>query len=164
MTKIWFVSSLIKRSQWSWRGFLKVVNVFSRSLLSLFLFVLFWVLRPPREFFPHIEMYRRRASKVYLCSALMAIEQWGFLNVQHLQWHRTSVYNGHLRGLVTLTPVAEHLAVELSLTYGCRDWDSNTQPSPCRANTVTDCATAVVIIFVTTFTSLLLNKCFCEIE
>ena len=105
-----------------------------------------------------------RAANFDLCSALMAIEQWGFLNVQHLQWHRTSVYNGHLRGLVTLTPVAEHLAVELSLTYGCRDRDSNTQPSPCRANTVTDYATAVVIIFITTFTSLLLNKCFCEIE
>ena len=35
--------------------------------------------------------------------------------VPHLPWHGASVYNGHLRGPVTLTPVAEYLAVELSL-------------------------------------------------
>ena len=41
-----------------------------------------------------------------------------------------SVYNGHLRGPVTLTLIAERLAVELSLpvftTKVCPDWDSNT--------------------------------------
>ena len=51
----------------------------------------------------------------YLCSALMAIEQWGFFNVPHLLWHWHTLYNGHLRGPVTLTPVAERLAGELSL-------------------------------------------------
>ena len=52
-----------------------------------------------------------------LCSALMhmAIEQWGFISVPHLLWHGASVYNGHLRGPMTLTPIAERLAVELSL-------------------------------------------------
>ena len=30
-------------------------------------------------------------------------------------WHGVSVYNGHFRGPVTLTPIAERLAVELSL-------------------------------------------------
>ena len=29
--------------------------------------------------------------------------------------HTASVYNGHLRGPVTLTPITERLAVELSL-------------------------------------------------
>ena len=29
--------------------------------------------------------------------------------------HRASIYNGHLWGPVTLTPIAERLAVELSL-------------------------------------------------
>ena len=48
-----------------------------------------------------------RAANFDLCSALMAIEQWGFFNVPHLLWH---VYNGHLRGPVTLTPIAERLA------------------------------------------------------
>ena len=39
---------------------------------------------------------------------------------------------------VTSAPIAERLAVELSLpdftTYVCRGWDSNTQPSACEAN------------------------------
>ena len=56
-----------------------------------------------------------KVSNFDLCSALMAIEQWGFLSVPHLLWHGASVYNGHLRGPVTLTPIAERLAVELSL-------------------------------------------------
>ena len=33
-----------------------------------------------------------------LCSALMAIEQWGFFSVPHLLWQGTFVYIGHLRG------------------------------------------------------------------
>ena len=43
----------------------------------------------------------------YICSASMAIEHWGFLIVPHLLWHGASVYNGHLRGPVILTPIAE---------------------------------------------------------
>ena len=35
----------------------------------------------------------------------------------HLLCHGTSVDNGHLRGPLTLTPIAEHLAVELSLPF-----------------------------------------------
>ena len=57
--------------------------------------------------------------------------------------HGSFVYNGHLWGPSTLTPVAERLAVELSLpvftTQFCLDWDSNTQPSCCGANTLTNC-------------------------
>ena len=56
--------------------------------------------------------YRQRAVNFDLCSALMAIEQWGFFSVPHLLWHRTSLYNGHLRGPVKLTSVAERLAVD----------------------------------------------------
>ena len=52
---------------------------------------------------------------VYLCSALMIIEQWGYFNDSHLLWHGPTLYNGHLRGPVTLTPVAVCMAVELSL-------------------------------------------------
>ena len=40
----------------------------------------------------------------------MAIEQWEFLNV-----HGLTLYNGSLRGPVTLKPVAERMAEELSL-------------------------------------------------
>ena len=60
------------------------------------------------------------------------------------------MYNGHFRGPVTLTPIAEHLAVELSepvfTTWVYRGWDSNTQPSACDANALTHCATDAVQI------------------
>ena len=39
----------------------------------------------------------------------------GFFSVPHLLWHEASVYNGHLRGPVTLISITERLAVELSL-------------------------------------------------
>ena len=72
---------------------------------------------------------RCRAANFDLCSALMAIEQWGFFNVPHLLWHGPTLYNGHLRGPATPTPLAERLAVELSLpvftTRVCRDRASN---------------------------------------
>ena len=72
----------------------------------------------------------------------MAIEQWGFFSVPHLLWHGASVYNGQLRGPVTLAPIAERLAVELSL-YSFNDlgqWrprNSNTKPA-CMVNALTD--------------------------
>ena len=64
----------------------------------------------------------------------------------YLLWHGASVYNGHLRGPVTPTPIAERLAVDLSLPVFtilvCRGWDSNTQPFACGANALIHCATA----------------------
>ena len=64
-----------------------------------------------------------------------------------LLWHGASVCNGHLiRGAVTLTLIAERLAVELSLpvftTWVSRDWDSNTRLSAFGVNAPIDCATA----------------------
>ena len=77
---------------------------------------------------------------------------WGSFSVPHLRWHGASVYNGRLRGPVTFAPVAERLAVELSLpvftTKICRGWDSNTQPSAFGTNALIHCATAAVFIFV----------------
>ena len=63
--------------------------------------------------------YRWRAANFDLCSALMAIEQWGFLSVPHLLWYGTSVYDGHLRARGPMTPksLAERLAVELWLPF-----------------------------------------------
>ena len=46
-----------------------------------------------------------RAANFYLCSALRAIEQWGFFSVPHLLWHGASVYNGHLRGPYSIQEV-----------------------------------------------------------
>ena len=51
--------------------------------------------------------------------------------------------DGHLRGPMTLTPVAERFAVEPSqlvfTTEVRRGWDSNTQPSACGMNALTHC-------------------------
>ena len=44
-----------------------------------------------------------------------SIEQWGFFRMPHLLWHGVSVYIGHLRRPVTFTPIAERLALKLSL-------------------------------------------------
>ena len=58
----------------------------------------------------------------------------------HVLLHGASIYryNGHLRGPATLAPVAEHLAVELSLpvftTKFRFGWDSNTQPANAQTN------------------------------
>ena len=56
---------------------------------------------------------------------------------------RASVYNGHLREPVTLTPNAERLAVELTTSFKdlqvCRGWGSNTQPSACGEIDLTHC-------------------------
>ena len=78
-----------------------------------FLFVWLWFFVPFENF---LLTWRRRhcrwrAANSDRCSALMAIEQWGFFSVPYLLWHRASVYNGYLRGPVTLTPNAERLAV-----------------------------------------------------
>ena len=84
----------------------------------------------------------------YLCLALMSIEQWGYFSVPHLLWHGASIYNGQLRGPVTLTPIPQRLAVELSISvftnYVCRGWDSSTQPSACGANALIHCVTASI--------------------
>ena len=86
------------------------------------------VYRPTRELFTHMETSPLGLQILsFICSSLMVIELWGF---------------------VTLTPIAERLAVELSLpvftTEFCRGWISNTQPSACGANAPTHCATAAV--------------------
>ena len=61
------------------------------------LFRLFGFFRSTREF---LYIWRRhhywwRAANFDICSALMAIEQWGFFSVPHLLWQGASVCNGH---------------------------------------------------------------------
>ena len=67
----------------------------------------------------------------------------------HVLRHGPTVYNGHLRGPLTLTPMTERLAVELSLpvfsTKVFHSWDSNAQPSACEANALTHCSVAAVL-------------------
>ena len=59
--------------------------------------------------------YWWRAANFDLCSTLLTNKQLEFFSVPHLLWHVASVYNGRLWGPVTLTPIAKHLAAELSL-------------------------------------------------
>ena len=96
---------------------------------------LFVIFRPTWEFFTHMETSPLPMKGCKFCLAPVAIEQWGFFSVPHLLWQGASVKNGHLWGPVTLTPIVERLAVELSLpvftTWICRGWNSNTHPSPC---------------------------------
>ena len=47
----------------------------------------------------------------YTRYALMAIEQWGFFSVPHLLSHGVSIYNGNLKGPVTLAHVIERLVM-----------------------------------------------------
>ena len=78
-----------------------------------FLYCFFGVFRPTQDFFTRMEMSSlpvKGSNFFYLCSTLMAIEQWGFFSVPHLLWHGASVYNGY-----TLDTHTDRLAVELSL-------------------------------------------------
>ena len=66
--------------------------------------------------FTHLETSRLpvKGCKFWPMLGTHGHEQWGFFSVPHLLWHGASVFNGHLRGPVTLTPIAERSAVELS--------------------------------------------------
>ena len=102
-----------------------------------------WGYCPTREFFTHMGT---SPLLVKGCKWLLSSE--GSL-ASHTYCDSGTVYDSHLRGPVTLTPIAERLAVERSLhvftTYVSRGWDSNTQPSACGANAHTHCATATVL-------------------
>ena len=57
-------------------------DIYMYICLFICLFVLF---RPAGEFFTDIDTLPLTVKSIFdLCSALMAIEQWGFLKVPHL--------------------------------------------------------------------------------
>ena len=95
-----------------------IITLVHDSIAILFV-CLFGVYRPTRENFSLIRRryhYRWRAAN--FLPMLSIHVHWAvrfFFSVPHILWHGTSVYDGHLRGPVTLTPIAERLAVELSL-------------------------------------------------
>ena len=120
--------------------------------MRLIFFCLLGVYRPTREFFTYTETSPLPVKGCKFWPLLGTHSHWTeFFSVPHLLWNGASVQNGYLRGPVTLTLIAEGLAVELSLpvfaTYVCRGWDSNTQPSACGANALTHCATTAAISF-----------------
>ena len=79
--------------------------------------------------------YRWRASYFDLYSALMVIEQWGFLSVPHLLWHAGYPFIM----VISEDPWHSHLLRSVEVYRG---WDSNIQPSAREANALMDCATA----------------------
>ena len=86
-------------------------NTFSKVLIDcLFVCVWFFV---PLEIFHSYEYGLFTIANFYLCSAISRAVR--FFTVPHLLLQGASVYNGHHRVPVTFTPIAERLAVELSL-------------------------------------------------
>ena len=86
-------------------SFSVMIKRYHKTFLCLFVCLEFFVIL--EHFFTHLETSPLPMKGCKLCSELMAIEQWGFFRVPHLLWHGSSVYNGHLRWPVTLTPIAE---------------------------------------------------------
>ena len=91
-----------------------------RTIQHICLFVLIFVQLENFSLIWRRHHYRWRAANFDLCSALMAIEQSVFFSGPQLLWHGASVYNDNPQGPVTLTRIAEYLAVELSM--GIADW------------------------------------------
>ena len=83
-----------------------------------------FVFRPTRVFFSHMET---SPLPVKDCKFLPMLGAVIVLSVPQLLWHGASVYNGHLRGPMTLTSIAERLTVELLLSvltnYVGRGWE-----------------------------------------
>ena len=113
---------------------------------------LFWVYRPTREFFTHMDTSPLPVKGCRFWPMLDTHGHWAvFIKVPPLLWHGASIYNGHLWGPVTLTPIALRLAVELSLPVfydlgrlSLLGFEFEHQPSACGANALTHCATAAV--------------------
>ena len=85
---------------------------FNFNTVDLFVCLGFLVLL--ENFFTHMETSPSlvKGCKFWPMLGIHAIEQWKFFSVPHLLWYGTSVYNSHLRGPVTLSVIAERLAVE----------------------------------------------------
>ena len=95
------------------------------------------------EFFNHMETSPLRIKGCKFSPILGTHGHWAVrvFRAPHLLWHASSVYICHLRGPVTFTTVAERLTY-VYMTWFCRGWDSNTKPSACDANALTDFVTA----------------------
>ena len=81
----------------------------------IFCLFVFWVPLDMLSIIWRHHNYRWRAPNFELYYALLATRHWGFFSVPYLPWYRGSVYNGHLQGLVTVTPIAERFPLKLLL-------------------------------------------------
>ena len=78
---------------------------------------LVWVYCSTRTFFTPMETSQLtvKGCKYWPMLCIHGHKAERVLSMLHILWHGASVYNGHLRGPVTLIPIAKLLAVELSL-------------------------------------------------
>ena len=96
-------------THFKWREQFFNWNSMCFSLTDFFLFE--W--GPTREFFTHKETSPLPEKGYKFWRMLGTNDHFSvrFFNLSLLLWHGASIYNGHLRGPVTLTPNAEFLAV-----------------------------------------------------
>ena len=90
--KNWFINKCIHRSRLTKRWFVTLKIIVPLQNFSLIL---------------RRHHCRWRAVNFDLCSTLMAIKQWRFFYVPHSLRHGSTHHNGHLRGPMTIKPVAE---------------------------------------------------------
>ena len=89
--QIWF--STHSRAHFLFKMFVSAnLKHYILNLTNLFV----WSFSSHSRVFTHMETSQLpvKGCKIWPCSALMGIEQWGFLSVPHLLWHGASVYNG----------------------------------------------------------------------
>ena len=118
---VWKNSKSINWDEFSWKRDQKVLNASKKKFWEKFLnfnlrYLLVFV-RPTREVFTRMETspLSSKGFKFWTMPGTHGHEALRVLSVPHLMWHGSSVYNGHLRGQLTLVPVAELLVGELSL-------------------------------------------------
>ena len=100
-----------------WCAIQHSINLIPHPLIVCLFICLFGGNRPTLQFFTHMGTSLLSVKVCNFLPVLGTHGHWavGFFSVLHLLWHGDSVYNGHLRGPVTFTPIAQRLAVELSL-------------------------------------------------
>lgn len=107
------IFKMLYKSPSKWNLYYKYSEAISDDL-SIFK-VSFGVLGPTRKFSTHLETSLWPAkAKIFTCART---HDQRFSNVPHLLW--LTLYYCHFRGPPTLTMVAEHLALELSLPLIC---------------------------------------------
>ena len=98
-----------------------VIRISEILVFWFFLVFLFWSFSSASRIFTHLETSPLPSEDRKFTPMLGTY--WPLSSeCPRLLWHGGSVYNGHLRGPVTLTPCAERLAVELSLPVFGLSW------------------------------------------
>ena len=110
-----------RRGVWGWKGqevrWIKLSQLCCWLLPERFVCLTLWDLTFHSRNFSLIWGVTISDEGLYLYSIPMTIEQWEFFSVPHLATLTRGIHlYGLLREPVIFTPVAEHLAVELSLT------------------------------------------------